>query len=273
MDLIVHRDSGPLKSLVSKQVNTITIDKSYISDLLFLASYMRRESPSFVLSTLHMPNWTLAIAKTLSGTSTKIFWRVVISLSNSKKDGKGVVSKLLNLCYPLLSRNVNKITCVSEGVAKDMSDNFAVSKQKLNVMYNPAYTEGIHELSEEHVEHPWFDAQYNTVVSLGRLSTQKDFGTLIKAFRTVYDADSTSRLLILGEGGLRGQLQELVDSLGLTDVVSLHGFELNPYKYLARANVFVLSSIYEGFGNVIVEALALNVPVVSTDCPSGPRKY
>lgn len=90
MDLIVHRDSGPLKSLVSKQVNTITIDKSYISDLLFLASYMRRESPSFVLSTLHMPNWTLAIAKTLSGTSTKIFWRVVISSLTLRKMEKGL---------------------------------------------------------------------------------------------------------------------------------------------------------------------------------------
>ncbi|MEZ9976641.1 glycosyltransferase [Vibrio breoganii] len=272
VDLIVHRDKGPLKSLVSRKVNTIIIDKNYISDLRFLIRYMKVERPLFILSTLHVPNWTLALAKTLSGTSTKIFWRVVISLSDSKKDGKGVVSKLLNICYPLLSGNVDKITCVSEGVARDMSDNFSIDIEKLNVMYNPAYTEEIHKLSEECIDHPWFDDEYNTVVSLGRLSNQKDFGTLIKAFKIVYETDNTSRLVIFGDGGLHDKLLRLIDSLDLSDVVSLHGFELNPYKYLAKADLFVLSSIYEGFGNVIVEALALNVPVVSTDCPSGPAE-
>jgi glycosyltransferase involved in cell wall biosynthesis len=83
---------------------------------------------------------------------------------------------------------------------------------------------------------------------------------------------ANTRLLILGEGALRNELQAQVDELNLSDVVKLHGFELNPYKYLAKSDLFVLSSIYEGFGNVIVEALALNVPVVSTDCPSGPSE-
>ncbi|MEZ9899047.1 glycosyltransferase [Vibrio breoganii] len=272
VDLIVHRDSGPLKTLVSERVNSIIIDKNYISDLMFLCRYIRREQPRFVLSTLHLPNWTLALAKLLSFSDTKIFWRVVISLSNSRKDGKGLIPKFLSVGYPLLSNSVNRITCVSEGVAADMVDNFAINPNKLHVMYNPAYTQNIHHLAGEPVEHPWFGENYNTIVSMGRLSSQKDFKTLITGFYKVYKIDPSARLVILGDGALRDELQSLIDSCSLSDVVSLHGFELNPYKYLAKADLFVLSSIYEGFGNVIVEALALNVPVVSTDCPSGPSE-
>lgn len=272
VDLIVHRDSGPLESLVSGAVNKLIIDKTYGHDVLYLAKYMRKNKPQFMLSTLHMPNWTLAIAKLLSFTKTKISWRIVISLSESKKDGKGIVSKLLNLCYPILSRNVNNITCVSKGVAEDLITNFSVIRKKVNVMYNPAYTSDIHYLAKEKVKHPWFEEKYKTITSLGRLSSQKDFRTLISAFKIVNQQVPEARLLILGEGSLRSELQTHIDTLKLSNVVELHGFELNPYKYLAKSNMFVLSSIYEGFGNVIVEALALNIPVVSTDCPSGPSE-
>lgn len=272
VDLIVHRNAGPLKSLVSRAVNMIVIDKTYLHDALFLAKYMRREKPLFMLSTLHVPNWTLSIAKFLSFTKTRISWRIVISLSESKKDGKGIIYKLLDWCYPLLSTNVNNVTCVSQGVAEDVISNFGVNQKKVNVMYNPAYTTEIHELAEETFTHPWFGHNYKTITSLGRLSTQKDFKTLIDAFQKVNQQVADTRLLILGEGALRNELQSQIDELNLSDVVELHGFELNPYKYLAKSDLFVLSSIYEGFGNVIVEALALNVPVVSTDCPSGPSE-
>ncbi|WP_261824620.1 glycosyltransferase [Vibrio neonatus] len=272
VDLLVHRDVGPLRSLVSKNVNSIIIDKTYLADISVLIRYMRQAKPLFILSTLHMPNWVLAIAKMLSFTKTTIFWRVVISLSNSKKNNKGFISTLLPICYPLLSRNVGKITCVSKGVADDMITNFSIKPESLNVMYNPAYTEQIHKLGIEVVEHPWFGKGYKTIVSLGRLSIQKDYKTLIHAFKFVYDVNINARLFILGEGPLREDLLSLISSLGLSEVVSLHGFELNPYKYLAKADLFVLSSIFEGFGNVLVEALALNIPVVSTDCPSGPAE-
>ncbi len=272
VDLILHRKSGPLDSLVSDSVNKIVIDKTYAHNILFLAKYMRTHKPLFVLSTLHVPNWTLALGKFFSFTETKISWRIVISLSESKKDGKGVIPKLLSWCYPILSKNVNNITCVSKGVAEDLVSNFRVDNEKVNVMYNPAYNKNIHTLAKDNIEHVWFSGQYKTIVSLGRLSTQKDFKTLINAFYSVNKKLPKTRLLILGEGALRNELQAQIEELKLCEVVELHGFELNPYKYLAKSDMFVLSSIYEGFGNVIVEALALNVPVVSTDCPSGPSE-
>ncbi len=272
VDLIVHRASGPLESLVEKSVNKIIIDKTYIHDVFELARYMRSSRPLFMLSTLHVPNWVLSLAKLLSFTKTKIFWRVVISLSNSKKNGRGIVSRLLSICYPLLSHTVSSITCVSKGVADDLITNFSIDKSKVNVMYNPAYTENIHQLANEPISHRWFNNNFKTIVSLGRLSKQKDFATLIHSFKTVHEYLDQTRLVIFGEGALHTELQDLISELDLTDVVELFGFEINPYKYLAKADLFVLSSIYEGFGNVIVEALALDVPVVSTNCPSGPSE-
>lgn len=272
VDLIVHRNMGPLKSLISPAVNEIVIDRTYIYDLLVLARYMRKNKPLFILSSLHMANWMLSIAKLISFTRTKISWRVVISLSDSQVNGRGVVTKLLKVCYPLLSINVNKIICVSKGVAEDLVSNFLIRKRKIKVMYNPAYVQDIHQLANEEISHKWFDDQYKTVVSLGRLSTQKDFKTLLLSFKSVHSRIKNSRLIIFGEGELRNELQSFIEELNLLEEVELFGFEINPYKYLAKADLFVLSSIYEGFGNVIVEALALDIPVVSTDCPSGPSE-
>jgi len=272
VDLIIHRNKGPLVALVAQAVNKIVIDKTYLHDVFILARYMRRAKPLFMLSTLHMPNWVLSIAKLISFTTTKISWRVVISLSESQKDGRGGLANFFKICYPVLSTNVNKIICVSKGVAEDLVSNFSIRKNKVQVMYNPAYTNNIHKLAQEDICHKWFDDQYKTVVSLGRLSTQKDFKTLILSFKTVHSRIDNARLVIFGEGVLRNELQSFIDELGLAEEVELFGFEINPYKYLAKADLFVLSSIYEGFGNVIVEALALDIPVVSTDCPSGPSE-
>lgn len=272
VDLLVHRDSGPLKSLVGTEVNQIIIDKSYLRDIFVIARYMRVNKPKFILSTLHIPNWALSIGKFISLTNTKITWRIVISLSQSMKFNKSKITYFYKLFYPILALNVNKIICVSNGVAQDLEANFLIRKDKIEVMYNPAYTPTLHNLAKESFEHKWFSDDFKTVVSLGRLSKQKDYGSLIRAFKLVHDEIDNSRLVIFGSGALESELQNLIFELGLDYVVELFGFELNPYKFLAKSDLFVISSIYEGFGNVIVEALALDIPVVSTDCPSGPAE-
>jgi glycosyltransferase involved in cell wall biosynthesis len=124
----------------------------------------------------------------------------------------------------------------------------------------------------EHFEHPWFGPGLPAVIlSVGRLTSQKDFCTLIKAFAKVRQTNP-SRLLILGDGEDRSALETLVDQLGLREDVSLPGFVANPYPYMTRADVFVLSSRWEGLPGVLIEALYCGAPLVSTDCPSGPRE-
>ncbi len=271
VDLIVHRNTGPLKSLVSCSINQIIIDKSYINDFFILLRYMRNVNPDFILSTLHLPNWILAISKLFSRTNVKISWRIVTSLSSAKKHDKSIIVKMFSLYY-LLSPKVDLIVAVSQGVADDLITKFHLPKEKISVFHNPAYSRDIHVLSQEPIEHKWLNKKYKTVVSLGRLAVPKDFKTLISAFRKVSKKIENARLLILGDGPLRNELQNQIKQLDLSDTVELLGFDVNPYKFLSRANLFVLSSIYEGFGNVIVEAMALNIPIVSTDCPFGPAE-
>lgn len=121
-------------------------------------------------------------------------------------------------------------------------------------------------------DHPWLrPGQPPVIVVAGRLERQKDFPTLIRAFAQVR-GERPCRLLILGDGGGRARLQALSAELGITADVDLPGFQANPYPFLARADLFVLSSRWEGSPNVLTEALALGTPVVATDCPSGPHE-
>ena len=164
------------------------------------------------------------------------------------------------------------IVAVSEGSRQDHIAAYGLSPAAITTIRNPAVTPAIARLAEEAPGHPWFgDGGPPAVLAVGRLAPQKDFPTLIEAFRRVC-AERPCRLLILGEGSLRGELEGRVRALGLEDCVSLPGWAENPYAFMARAALFVLSSRHEGFGNVLVEALACGCPAVSTDCPAGPAE-
>ena len=272
VDLLVHRNVGPLSALVEKEVNKIILNRNYIYDIFYLAYYLRKFKPSLMLSSLHFPNFTLSISKILSLSRVKISWRIVINLSMSMKEKGKVLSFFYRFLYTILSVSVNNIVCVSDGVKLDFENNVYFVKKKLKKIYNPVFNSNILSLSSESVIHKWLNDKYLVVLAIGRLSPQKDFTTLIKSFAIVNNEVKNSRLLILGAGSLYDKLLDLISILNLDDVVELHGYELNPYKYLRHSDLFVLSSNYEGFGNVIVEALAFNLPVVSTDCPSGPAE-
>jgi glycosyltransferase involved in cell wall biosynthesis len=136
---------------------------------------------------------------------------------------------------------------------------------------NPVITPELAEQARETVDYPWFNEDIPIIVGAGRLTPEKDFPTLIRAFGRVRQ-DRHCRLMILGEGPLQTELESLIAELGLAASVSLPGFCPNPFAYMNRASLFVMSSAWEGSGNVLVEALALGIPSVSTDCPYGPRE-
>ncbi|MDR1581252.1 MAG: glycosyltransferase [Synergistaceae bacterium] len=169
-------------------------------------------------------------------------------------------------------RQVDEIAAVSEGAAASVINFLGVPRDKISVIYNPVPVDEIRELASHAANHPWFaDGAPPVIISCGRLTPHKDFGTLIRAF-ALLRREMPSRLVILGEGREREKLEALICSLGLEDCAALFGFEKNPYKYIARSRLFALSSICEGFSMVITEAMALGIPVVSTDCPSGPAE-
>jgi glycosyltransferase involved in cell wall biosynthesis len=164
------------------------------------------------------------------------------------------------------------IVAVSRGVADDLARFAGLPRDVIRVIYNPVVGADLPRMAGEPVDHPWFrPGELPVILGAGRLSRQKDFPTLIRAFAEVRRA-RPARLVILGDGAQRAELEALVRTLGLADAVALPGFTSNPYAHMARAAVFVLSSRFEGFPNVLVEALAVGTPVVATDCPSGPAE-
>ena len=155
---------------------------------------------------------------------------------------------------------------------RELVENIGVNQSDIEVIYNPIVTPDIEPKSREPVDHPWFDdTDVPVILGVGRLTQQKDFPTLMRAFATLLN-HRDARLVILGEGSDREHLEALATELRIEDKIELLGYVDNPYKYMRRADVFALSSAWEGFGNVIVEAMACGTTVVSTNCESGPAE-
>jgi glycosyltransferase involved in cell wall biosynthesis len=165
----------------------------------------------------------------------------------------------------------DSIVGVSQGVAKNLVE-IGLPSEKIEVIYNPIVTPELSEKVQELLNHPWFlPGQPPVILGVGRLQKQKDFPTLIQAFAKLRQ-QKPIRLMILGEGSERSHLESLVQEMDIAEDVVFPGFVSNPYAYIAQATVLVLSSAWEGFGNVLVEAMAAGTPIVSTDCESGPAE-
>jgi glycosyltransferase involved in cell wall biosynthesis len=190
------------------------------------------------------------------------------SLSIRSQPAAGTVLKMMRRLYP----KADRIVAISQGVADDLISLLNLPHEKVTVIHNPVITPELFEQAKQPVSHPWFEQNRLLVIlAVGRLTKAKDYPTLFRAFSLVRQV-RPAKLLILGEGEERANLERLAIELGIQNDVSMPGFVDNPFAFMAKASVFVLSSAWEGFGNVLVEALACGCPVVATDCRSGPRE-
>ena len=235
--------------------------------------YLRRTQPTVILAALTPANLVAIWAQRLAGVPI----RVVISEHNtlSQMIAEKAVFWRWRFLSPLLKRvftHAHAIIAVSNGAAHDLACSTGLPRTSITTIYNPVVTPELLAQAREPLAHPWFaTGSAPVLLGVGRLTQQKDFATLLKAFARV-SKNRAARLIILGEGPERYRLEFLAKQLGIADKVDLPGFVDNPFSYMARAHGFVLSSRYEGLGNVLVEALACGCPVVSTDCPSGPAE-
>ncbi|MBU0731983.1 glycosyltransferase [Patescibacteria group bacterium] len=170
----------------------------------------------------------------------------------------------LQKTYKKLLHQVDQLVCISEGVADNMHEKFKISKNKLVVIHNGFDFDLLKGTGEQ-------KRKSNVILAVGRLAPQKDYPTLLKAFRLVRDK-TDAELWIIGDGDLEKKLKKQADMLGISEHIKWLGYQKNPFKYMKQATVFALSSAWEGFGNVITEAMACQCPVVSTDCPYGPSE-
>jgi len=182
---------------------------------------------------------------------------------------KGFYGFINRISIRLLYNTADRIITVSEGIKEDLVKNFNINSNKVRAIYNPIDAGKLNSLVAEEVEHPWFNDNVPLVINIGRLAKQKNQMDLLTGMRDL-KKDTVCRLIIIGEGELREDLKATIKSLGLENDVALLGFQKNPFKYIKRASLFVLSSMFEGFPNVLVEAMALGCPVISSDCPTGP---
>ena len=237
-----------------------------------LARYLRTARPAALLAAKDRAIRVAVLARRLSGVDIRLVGRLGTHLSTALENKPAWIRWLR--CQPMrwLYPFVDHIVAVSEGVASDTLALTGLPSERVSVIRNPVITSSLLEKSRDPVDHPWFeDGGGPVILGAGRLTRQKDFPTLMRAFALVR-AQREARLVILGEGRLRADLEKFAAELGLSDSVSLPGYAENPYAYMAKASLFVLSSAWEGSPNVLTEALALGIPVVSTDCPSGPRE-
>ena len=237
-----------------------------------VAAYLRRERPDAILAVRDRAIRAALLARRLSGVRVKLVGNLHTNLSAALEKKPPLLRWLR--CQPMrwIYPGVDRIIAVSEGVAQDILKITGLPKERVVAIPNPVIGADLFAKSRQPAEHPWFaDGGPPVILGSGRLTEQKDFSTLIRAFASVR-AQRECRLVILGEGGLRAQLEALVAELKLGTSVSVPGFIANPYPCMAKSALFVLSSIWEGSPTVLTEALALGVPVVATDCPSGPRE-
>jgi glycosyltransferase involved in cell wall biosynthesis len=244
---------------------------SHVRFIFKLALFLRQWQPDQALVSQHHLGVFFVLARLLARSKT----RTIVVLHNNLSGllVRERFSRLLLISIRLSYRWSDVIVCVSEGVQHDFRCRFPSLAGKLRVIYNPVPIEEILvKAGESRSGHPWLDEKEDPVVlALGRFVPQKDFACLIQSVAIARDRCSC-RLILVGDGVLRESLLNLVGELGITDYVRIVGHQDNPYKLMKNADVVAVSSRWEGFGLTIVEALALGIPVVATDCPSGPAE-
>lgn len=272
--VVVGKAEGAYSSKVPQGVRVVELGNPHTSRcILPLAKYLRNEKPDVLISALDHANLAALLARRLSRTPTRVIPTVHNSHSETKRHSSGIrnwaLHRMIRRCY----RWADAIVTVSHGTADDIVQHSGVPRELVRVIYNPVISDSIRESSLEPVDHPWFGPdQQKVVVAIGSLSAPKDFPTLLKAFALLRKNHCDVKLLILGEGEGRNNLEKMVRELELTDVVELPGFVKNPFAYLARSSLLVMSSAWEALPTVLIEALALGVPIVSTDCKNGPSE-
>jgi len=270
VNLALASAHGPYLEEISAGVRVIDFGAAgVLQSLPKLARHLRSERPDVMLSGLDHANIIAMLARVAAGNGT----RCVISMRSvptavyreSRSVRGWLLLQLIKVAYPF----ADAIVANSEAVASDLSQLLRITRSRLHIVYNPLNTSWIEKSSREEVDHAWCAAGAPPIVlGVGSLGMLKDFQTLIRAF-SIVRSTRDCRLVILGEGPQREELERLIHELGLDRDVYLAGFVGNPFAWMRRATVFASSSLTEGCPNALMQALACGTSVISTDCVGG----
>ncbi|GEM_PF-1181084 len=276
VDFVVADCEGPFFKQVSPAVNIIDLKTKKMTRSLFrLVTYLKNNRPDVLLATQKHTNIVACLIKFFPKISTRIILRPSSTPSISYQNGTikdKIIYQIARICYPFADYYIGQ----SEGQSADFCSFYRVSKQKIKTIPNPIISKKMIELAEEKCEHAWLEEDSPILISIGRSCVAKDFKTLIKAFAIVRK-EKACRLFILGDMESEGtaiykELKELIKANHLEEDICFPGFVKNPFPYLRQADIYILSSIYEGLPGALIQAMALGCNVVATDCPNGPKE-
>lgn len=272
VDLVVSKAEGSYLTQVPANIHVVDLGhRGVLRSLPALIAYLKRARPGALLSGMEHVNLIAIWAKLLARSGT----RVVIGIHNTESqaaDGSAIKRHAVRALLLWFIRYADGIVAVSKGVADDYARFMGLPRAAVRVIYNPAIAPEISRLGHEAPQHPWYTEKSSPViVSVGRLTIAKNHRMLVQAMAAVH-AQTGARLLILGEGPERERLAAQIRRAGLEQVIDMPGFKDNPFSFMKCADAFVLCSAWEGLPTVLVEAMSLGTPVVSTDCPSGPAE-
>jgi glycosyltransferase involved in cell wall biosynthesis len=273
VDLLKVRGHGP--ELAATHPNLRVIDlghRSTYACLPALVRYLRRARPAALLADKDRVNRTALLARAMARVDTRLLLRLGTTVSVNLASRGRLERNLQRASMHHLYRFADAVLVPSRGVAEDLAAFAGLDRHLIRIVPSPVVPERLFEAPPPPPAHPWLgDPEVPLVLGMGELGPRKDFPTLLRGFARLR-ARRPCRLMILGRGGQRQRLLDLAQSLGIAADVALPGFVAEPYPYLAHADLFAFTSRWEGLGFVLIEALALGTPVVSTDCPSGPRE-
>lgn len=273
-DLLTLRGHGPYIDDLPANVRQVPLRAAHRNTALpALIAYLLRHRPQALYTASHRLNRTALLARRLVRPGMPVAIRMGMSIAATLAEMKPARARRLQRSMRRWYPQADAAIAPSQGVGQDLRTLADVPADRLHVIPNPIVTPDLLEQAAASLDDPWIldgrAQEIPVILAAGSLEPRKDFATLIRAFATLRQ-QRPARLIILGEGRERANLERLAEDLGVVQEVRLPGFQTNPYAWMARANVFALTSRREGSGAVLVEALACGTAAITTDCPTGP---
>ena len=271
VDLLLCEAKGELLTELDQRINVVDLQSPRLRSAFFpLLRYLKSERPDALLALM----WPLTLLAVTSFKSANLSGRVVVSdhttFSQAPILENNFTRKFFKSSVTLIYPFADARLAVSDGVANDLATLGNIKRNSIIVIHNPVSSDII-RFTKDQSEEAWQNFRGKKIIAVGALKREKDYPTLLKAFALLLRREN-AKLTILGQGTLLLELEAISEKLGIRGQVNLVGFSTIPSAWMASADLLVLSSSCEGFGNVIVEALNVGTAVVSTDCKSGPRE-
>lgn len=263
--LVLGRADGVYRDLIRDDMDVVDLGKARVRGaIVALSKQISLRRPSILFSAYPDGNMATMLARFLTPS-----WRgcMVFRESNHRSASEIHWSRMKKALVGLSYRKADRVVALSNGVLSDLRHLYGLPAEKVVTIYNPVDTDSIRSMAGHHLPSSG-DGGLTRILSVGRLVRQKGFDLLIRAVALL--KDERIQLTILGDGPEEASLRALAEELGVSDRVKFPGFTLNPFKTMRNSDLFVLSSRWEGFGHVIVEAMVVGLAVVATCCPSGP---